>query len=128
VIGLRGRLNLTKAFYLTAETDVGGFGIGSDMQWRLTPHSDATSPVTFIARLVTVIFMTISGMKPPTASFIRSHCMVPRSALGLSFRCRRNCPFCVERIRALANSTPVEHREQKVVSEIIGKLSHDWEE
>jgi len=31
VIGLRGRFNLTKAFYLTAETDVGGFGIGSDI-------------------------------------------------------------------------------------------------
>jgi hypothetical protein len=31
VIGLRGRLNLNKAFYLTAETDVGGFGIGSDI-------------------------------------------------------------------------------------------------
>jgi len=31
VIGLRGRLNLSKAFYLTAETDVGGFGIGSDI-------------------------------------------------------------------------------------------------
>jgi len=31
VIGLRGRLNLTKAIYLTAETDVGGFGIGSDI-------------------------------------------------------------------------------------------------
>ena len=31
LIGLRGRLNLTKAFYLTAETDVGGFGIGSDI-------------------------------------------------------------------------------------------------
>jgi outer membrane autotransporter protein len=31
VIGLRGRLNLTKAFYLTAETDVGGFGIGYDI-------------------------------------------------------------------------------------------------
>jgi hypothetical protein len=31
VIGLRGRLNLTKAFYLTAETDIGGFGIGSDI-------------------------------------------------------------------------------------------------
>jgi hypothetical protein len=30
-IGLRGRLNLNKAFYLTAETDVGGFGIGSDI-------------------------------------------------------------------------------------------------
>ncbi len=31
VIGLRGRFNLNKAFYLTAETDVGGFGIGSDI-------------------------------------------------------------------------------------------------
>jgi outer membrane autotransporter protein len=31
VIGLRGRLNLAKAFYLTAESDVGGFGIGSDI-------------------------------------------------------------------------------------------------
>ena len=31
VIGLRGRYNLSKAFYLTAETDVGGFGIGSDI-------------------------------------------------------------------------------------------------
>ncbi len=31
VIGLRGRYNLNKAFYLTAETDVGGFGIGSDI-------------------------------------------------------------------------------------------------
>jgi outer membrane autotransporter protein len=31
VIGLRGRLNLTKSFYLTAESDVGGFGIGSDI-------------------------------------------------------------------------------------------------
>jgi hypothetical protein len=31
VIGLRGRLNLSRAFYLTAQTDVGGFGIGSDI-------------------------------------------------------------------------------------------------
>ena len=30
-IGLRGRFNLSKAFYLTAESDVGGFGIGSDV-------------------------------------------------------------------------------------------------
>ena len=34
VIGLRGRLNLSKAFYLTAETDIGGFGIGSDVAWE----------------------------------------------------------------------------------------------
>jgi outer membrane autotransporter protein len=31
VIGLRGRFNLNKAFYLTAEGDIGGFGIGSDI-------------------------------------------------------------------------------------------------
>src|SRR5271170_7245072 len=31
VIGLRGRLNLSNAFYLTAESDIGGFGIGSDI-------------------------------------------------------------------------------------------------
>jgi hypothetical protein len=31
LVGLRGRLNLSKAFYLTAQTDVGGFGIGSDI-------------------------------------------------------------------------------------------------
>jgi hypothetical protein len=31
VIGLRGRFNLNRAFYITAESDVGGFGIGSDV-------------------------------------------------------------------------------------------------
>jgi hypothetical protein len=31
VIGLRGRFNLNKTFYLIAQTDVGGFGIGSDI-------------------------------------------------------------------------------------------------
>jgi len=31
LIGLRGRFNLNKAFYLIAESDVGGFGIGSDV-------------------------------------------------------------------------------------------------
>jgi hypothetical protein len=34
LIGLRGRYNLSKAFYLTAETDIGGFGIGSDVAWQ----------------------------------------------------------------------------------------------
>src|SRR5215469_1536266 len=34
LIGLRGRLNLRKAFYLIAETDIGGFGIGSDIAWQ----------------------------------------------------------------------------------------------
>jgi hypothetical protein len=31
LIGLRGRYDLNKVFYLTAESDVGGFGIGSDI-------------------------------------------------------------------------------------------------
>ncbi len=31
LVGLRGRFNLNKAFYLTAESDVGGFGVGSDI-------------------------------------------------------------------------------------------------
>ena len=31
LIGSRGRYNVNKAFYLTAESDVGGFGIGSDI-------------------------------------------------------------------------------------------------
>jgi hypothetical protein len=31
LIGLRGRFNLSRAFYLTGESDVGGFGIGSDI-------------------------------------------------------------------------------------------------
>ncbi len=34
VVGVRGRLNLSKAFYLIGETDVGGFGIGSDIAWQ----------------------------------------------------------------------------------------------
>ena len=34
LIGLRGRFNLNKVFYLTGETDVGGFGIGSDIAFQ----------------------------------------------------------------------------------------------
>lgn len=34
LIGLRGRLNLNKVFYLAGETDVGGFGIGSDITFQ----------------------------------------------------------------------------------------------
>jgi hypothetical protein len=34
LIGLRGRLNLNKVFYLIGETDVGGFGIGSDIAFQ----------------------------------------------------------------------------------------------
>jgi len=33
-VGLRARFNLSKAFYLTAKADIGGFGIGSDLTWQ----------------------------------------------------------------------------------------------
>jgi hypothetical protein len=32
-LGLRGRYNLTRAFYLTAKGDIGGFGVGSQLTW-----------------------------------------------------------------------------------------------
>ena len=34
IVGLRGRFNLNKVFYLAAESDVGGFGIGSQIAWE----------------------------------------------------------------------------------------------
>jgi hypothetical protein len=33
-IGLRGRLNLSEAWYLTAKGDIGGFGVGADFAWQ----------------------------------------------------------------------------------------------
>jgi hypothetical protein len=33
-IGLRGRYQISPAFYLTARGDIGGFGIGSDLTWQ----------------------------------------------------------------------------------------------
>ena len=33
-VGLRGRLNLNKAFYLTAKGDIGGFGVGTQLTWQ----------------------------------------------------------------------------------------------
>ena len=33
-VGLRGRLNLTKAFYLIGKGDIGGFGVGSQLTWQ----------------------------------------------------------------------------------------------
>jgi hypothetical protein len=35
-IGLRGQYNLSKAFYLTAKVDVGGFGVGSDITTQVS--------------------------------------------------------------------------------------------
>ena len=35
-VGLRGRYNISKAFYLTAKGDIGGFGVGSDLTWQLS--------------------------------------------------------------------------------------------
>ena len=33
-VGLRGRYNLSTAFYLTAKGDIGGFGVGCDLTWQ----------------------------------------------------------------------------------------------
>lgn len=33
-VGLRGRYNLPKAFYLTGRADIGGFGAGSQLTWQ----------------------------------------------------------------------------------------------
>jgi len=33
-VGLRGRLNINKAFYLTGRADIGGFGVGSQLTWQ----------------------------------------------------------------------------------------------
>jgi opacity protein-like surface antigen len=33
-VGVRARYNLSKAFYLTAKADIGGFGVGSDLTWQ----------------------------------------------------------------------------------------------
>ncbi|MCE9610314.1 MAG: hypothetical protein K8R23_08990 [Chthoniobacter sp.] len=35
-VGLRGRYNINKAWYLTAKGDIGGFGVGSDLTWQLS--------------------------------------------------------------------------------------------
>ena len=35
-VGLRGRYNISKAWYLTAKGDIGGFGVGSDLTWQLS--------------------------------------------------------------------------------------------
>jgi len=34
-VGLRGRLNLDKAWYLTGRADIGGFGAGSQLTWQV---------------------------------------------------------------------------------------------
>jgi len=34
-VGLRGRLNLNKAFYLTGRGDIGGFDVGSELTWQV---------------------------------------------------------------------------------------------
>jgi hypothetical protein len=33
-VGLGGRFNLNKAFYVTAKGDIGGFGVGSELTWQ----------------------------------------------------------------------------------------------
>ena len=57
VVGLRGRFNLNKAFYLTAESDVGGFGIGSDIAVQEYAGLGGKSNVLSFLRSVTGISM-----------------------------------------------------------------------
>jgi hypothetical protein len=33
-VALRARYNFTRAFYVTARGDIGGFGVGSDLMWQ----------------------------------------------------------------------------------------------
>jgi hypothetical protein len=82
LIGLRGRFNLSKAFYLTTESDVRGLESVLTSLCRLMPHSGAKSPVSFMPRLVIGIFMRISAMRAPTIFFISYHCMARRSPWG----------------------------------------------
>ena len=63
MIGLRGRFNLNKAFYLTAESDVGGFGIGSDIAVQAYAALGCQITRNIFPRLVTGIFMMISARK-----------------------------------------------------------------
>jgi len=76
-IGLRGRFYLNKAFYLTAESDVGGFGIGSDIA------------VQAYAAFATGIFTMTSAT---ATSFISWHSTVHSSRPGSPFRsCESGC-------------------------------------
>lgn len=34
-VGLRGRYNLSKKYYLTGRGDIGGFGVGSELAWQI---------------------------------------------------------------------------------------------
>jgi hypothetical protein len=62
---IRGRYNLSKAFYLTAETDIGGFGIGSDMAWRGYAALGCQITPTCIRRWITgLCTVTIPTVKP----------------------------------------------------------------
>ena len=35
IIGMRGRFNLSRAWYLTGRTDIGGFSVGSQLAWQV---------------------------------------------------------------------------------------------
>ena len=75
-IGLRGRYNLTKALYLTAETDVGGFGIGSEITCQAYGALGLQITAISIPKSDTDTFIWTTT---PRVSFFRLHCMVPRS-------------------------------------------------
>ncbi|MGA8660165.1 MAG: hypothetical protein WB586_28945 [Chthoniobacterales bacterium] len=86
LIGVRGRLNLSKAFYLTAETDVGGFGIGSDIAWQGYAALGCQITRNIYSEIgVPGSFMMTFETRAPTASSISCGCMASRSPPGANF-------------------------------------------
>jgi hypothetical protein len=82
VIGLRGRFNLNKTFYLIAQTDVGGFGIGSDIAVEAYAALGCQFTVISFPRLIIGTIMMTSAT---AASFISCPCTAHRSRSGSPF-------------------------------------------
>jgi hypothetical protein len=82
VIGLRGRFNLNKAFYLTAESDVGGFGIGSDVAVQVYGALGCQIYATFMPRRVIGIFMNDFRDESANGFLIKYRCMAHRFSSG----------------------------------------------
>jgi hypothetical protein len=85
LIALRGRFNLSKAFYLTAESDVGGSESDPTSLCKLTAHWAAKSPGTSFLKLVTAICTMTSAIPISSISY---HCMERRSRSGSNSRNR----------------------------------------
>jgi hypothetical protein len=86
LVALRGRYNLSKAFYLTAETDIGGFGIGSDIAWQ--GYAALGCQITrniFAEAGYRALFTMTSGTRAITTSSISYGCRASRSPPGSNF-------------------------------------------